>query len=236
VRFSIVLGQLQYLPIETRERLLRPALEKAPNDFSLLCSVISMYQNSSQSFLNKLNQQLRYSQAAVAVRPGSKAAWKYFARARWDGGHLDDAIRSFRRALRIDPDDVFTLSNLSAIQVRRHDPEAALLYSEKAVRVNPKSAVAQNSLGLVFDRMNDIDASLRCYEKALELDPAIAEYQNNLGYAYLRKHNLNEAVHHFREALELSPNFRQAQNNLSYTQELRRPNRELERAPPPRSK
>ena len=238
VRFSIILGQLQYLPLETREQLLRPALEKAPNDLSLLFAVISMYQSAqyTRSVREAVQQQLRYSQAAVAVRPGSKVAWQYLARAQWDKGSLDDSIRSYRRALRIEPDEVYTLSYLSAVLVRKHDPEAALPYSQKAVALKPDSALGHNNLGSVYDRMNDVDAALRCFSKAVDLDPQSALYHNNLGYAYLRKNDLKQAIRHFREAVTLNSNYRAAENNWNHARELLREDREIEVAPPPRSK
>ena len=49
-------------------------------DLSLLIAMSNIYQNSGELRRDNVNQQLRWSQAAVAARPTSKLAWRHLAR------------------------------------------------------------------------------------------------------------------------------------------------------------
>ena len=73
VRFAIIFGQLYYVPLAVRERVLAPAIEKSPNDLSLLIAMSNIYQNSGELRRDNVNQQLRWTQAAVAARPSANS-------------------------------------------------------------------------------------------------------------------------------------------------------------------
>ncbi len=238
--FAAVMGQASYFPTNAKDRILRAALEKSPSDFSLLLAMVTVHENSRESRSETLTQQFRWSQAAVAVRPRSKVAWRHLGRAYLDKGSLADSIRAYRVALRLDPDDVNSLMALSYALFRVHDPEAALELAQKAVASQPNSSWMHNQLGSIYDRMGQYADGMKCYEKAIEIDQQNevenAAYFNNRGYSRLRFGDYDAAIQDFRDALRINKDFRLAETNLNYARELKAGGRDPEQAPPPREK
>ena len=239
-RFAAILGQSSKFVSEGRERALLAALERSPNNFLLLHAITVVFETRTAFRSEGLTQQFRWAQAAIAVRPNSKVAWRHLGRAFWDKGQLDDAVRCYRKAVRLDLNDAASLLDLSAALLRKHDPEAALAAIQRAIALDPASSNAHHTLGLVLDRMNRHDEAMSEYEKAIAMaakDGApYAAYYNSRGYARLRRGDYDRAIADFQEALFLSADYRLAESNLAYAREMRSGQREPEIAPPPRAK
>ena len=142
-RFVAVLGQVYQFGAADRERVVRPALDRTPNNVPLIHTMLGILEGGSPGRPEAHAQLLRWAQAAVSVRPGSKVAWRSLGRAHWDRGQFDDAARCYKRAVRLDPRDYNSWAQLSAVLLRRHDPEAALEAADRALAIE---------LG-VFDRL-----------------------------------------------------------------------------------
>jgi tetratricopeptide (TPR) repeat protein/tRNA A-37 threonylcarbamoyl transferase component Bud32 len=238
-RFAVILGRLPNVPLADRERIFRPAVEQRPGLLPLLLTLANLYENTPELRADTLAQQLRWAQAAVSVRPTSKAAWRCLAKAFWDRGSLADAVRCYKRALRLDPEDVNTLTSLTAVLLRMHDPEAAEEYARRALAVAPNYSIAHSNLGSVLDRRGEHDRAREEYQKAVDLDAANgslnAIHLNNLGYAWLRAGNPTRAIAYFREALRIKSDFPLAEANLNYARRLKDGPEERELSPPPRA-
>lgn len=236
-RFAVVLARLPNVPLPDRERLLRPAVSDRPGLLPLLLTLAGIYQNATEFRSETLTQQFRWAQAAVSVRPTSKAAWRHLARAFWDKGNFTDSVACYKRALRLDPADVSTLTGLTAVLLRMHDPEAAEVFAQRALALAPNDPLTHNNLGSVLDRRADYGRGLAEYQRAVDLDALngteTATYLNNLGYALLRKGETSKAIGYFRDAVRVSPDFRLAEANLAYATEQRH-GRPPEPAPLPR--
>lgn len=239
-RFAAVIGQSHHFSAAGRERILRPALERNPNDFALILTMSVVYESEKEFRLETATQQLRWAQSAVSVRPGSKLAWRNLGRANWDRGQIDDAVRCYKRAVRLDVNDYNSWTQLSAVLLRKHDPEAAKEAVERAIALSPEFAMAHSTLGSVFDRMGRRQEALREFDRAIEIESKSgyesSHYFNNRGYTRLQLGDLNGAIGDFQNALRIQSDFKLAETNLSYARELRKNGRMLEEAPPPREK
>jgi tetratricopeptide (TPR) repeat protein len=123
---------------------------------------------------------------------------------------------------------------------RKHDPEAAIDFTNRALAIDPDYSYAHSILGSVYDRMGRYDDAFREFEKALAIDEKNrvenSTLFNNRGYAFLRRGDYIAAIRDFRDALRINKDFRLAESNLNFALELRKGGREPELAPPPSEK
>jgi len=129
-------------------------------------------------------------------------------------GRVNDAIETYRQALRVQSDDAvahFNLANLLAEQGRL---EEAKHHYEKAVGTYPDFAEAHNNLGHVLLKQNELKGAIQEFLTALEINPMRNEFHFNLGTALARQGHLDEAVERFQKALQIKPDFAEAHTNL----------------------
>jgi len=237
-RFAAVIGHMNKMRSADRERVLRPALERNPGNFTLILSMITALESEAPYRLETSTQQLRWAQAAVSVRPNSKVAWRSLGRAYWDKGQIEDAVRCYKRAVRLDPNDYNSHSQLSAVMLRKHDPEAALEAADRALAINSEYAYAHSARGSVLQRMNRFEEAEAAFDRAIELETKNGyenhTFFNNRGYARYTRGNLVGAIADFKAALRVKRDFQLADTNLDLMLELRKNGRPLEPAPPPR--
>jgi tetratricopeptide (TPR) repeat protein/predicted Ser/Thr protein kinase len=237
-RFTAVIGQAFQFDPGARERVLRPALEANPGNYSLILTMLVILEGQTSYRPDTATQKLRWAQAAVSVRPASKHAWRCLGRAQWDAGRVDDAVRCFRKAVRLDPRDYNSWTQLSAVLLRTTDPEAALAAAERALELNPEYSHGHYQRGSVLDRMGRLDDAAAAFTRAIEIEAGErAEYArsyNSRGTTRMRLGDFVGAIVDFKEALRVAPDDRQADANLSRAIRLRRSAIEPETAPPPR--
>jgi tetratricopeptide (TPR) repeat protein/tRNA A-37 threonylcarbamoyl transferase component Bud32 len=238
--FATVIGQAWQIPASGRIRVLQPVLERNPSDFLLILAICGAYGSETEFRLETATQQLRWAQAAVSVRPNSKLAWLNLAKAYYDRGAIDDTVRYYKRAVRLDANDSNSWTQLCSALIRKHDPEAALEAADRAIAANPEYSLAHINRGVTLDRMSRFDEAFQEYNLAIEIDSRNgvenAHAYNNRGHLRLRKGDLNGAIKDFQEALRVKPDFRLAETNLAYARELRKNGPTIEAAPPPRFK
>lgn len=237
-RFAAVVGQMTGIKAAAREKVVRPALERQPDNFPLLLTMIMIHEASAEFRLETSTQQLRWAQAAVSVRPNSKVAWRNLGRAHWDRGQIDDSVRCYKRAVTLEPNDWNSWTQLSAVLLRKHDPEAALEAADRAIALNAEYSFAWSSRGSVLDRMGRHQEALLAFDRAIELDSMngyeSGTYYNNRGYSRLCLGLLDGAIADFQNALRVSPDMKLAETNLVYARAVRKNGRPVEEAPPPR--
>jgi len=166
------------------------------------------------------NVHKKLGQALAAVGRGIEAdeVFKVFFEKNPDAGavavgaeHLreereEDAIQSFRQALRDSPDNVDAMRFLAAVYLKQEeklgDAEALLL---RATEIAPEFAPAWLDLGLVLikrmKRMEAIDALLR----STELEPRNANTWEKLASTYSSTGYPEQAAEAFRKAIDLAP-------------------------------
>jgi len=130
---------------------------------------------------------------------------------------LNDAIRHYAEALRIEPDSAEAHNNLGLTLSRQGEVELAIGHYYDALRCDPGHTKAHNNLGNALVSQGKIDEALVVYRKALSLDAENAEVYNNLGLVLIRQAKFPQAIHHFQEAVRINNDFRSAWNNLKRT-------------------
>jgi predicted Zn-dependent protease len=97
-------------------------------------------------------------------------------------GFPEDAVKSYRRSVTLDPSHGETWAELSVALVWVHQMEEAQKTLEEALKLEPKSAFCWGAYGIYCGNLNAVAETIRCFEKAVELDP-----QNGVYWGYLAK-------------------------------------------------
>ena len=93
---------------------------------------------------------------------------------------LEAAIREFREAVRLDPNNYGALSNLGGALQTNGSADEAITCFEKATRLRPCSAGAYNNLGSTFLRQGQVVEAIASYEKALACEAEASVAGNRL--------------------------------------------------------
>jgi len=130
-------------------------------------------------------------------------------------GRHEQAESLYRRALRLEPNQVDALSNLGVIVARRGRVDEAVGLFERALKIDPHHFDAHNNLGIVRMDAGRLDEATRHYRAALKIRPDDAGALDNLGLALMLEGELDEAVTSFRRALAIDPDLARAHADLA---------------------
>ncbi len=117
----------------------------------------------------------------------------------------DNAIRSYRAAIELQPGFVRAHNNLGNIYALREDYDEAIKYYRFVIRLQPNVVQARNNLGNAFFRQGKVEEALKEFKEALRIRPDLVEAQNNLGVCFLRLGRIDDAIEHYRKAIEYKP-------------------------------
>lgn len=98
----------------------------------------------------------------------------------------DRGLEEMKKAVALDPGHVPALVSLSAISLKREDPQAALDYGRKAVKASPEDFSTHIVLGRALLASDDAAGAARELEQALKLAPNTPEAHFSLATAYTR--------------------------------------------------
>lgn len=140
---------------------------------------------------NKQNQALIYNvQAAVFIAEKK----------------VDDAKRSYEKAIETDPDYLVSYNSLAQIFLAQNELNAAKDQYTKMLDKNSKLAPPHMMLGTIYEAENDYARAEDHYRKALEINPDFAAAANNLAYHLAeRTDKFDEALRYARKAKEAFP-------------------------------
>ncbi len=146
---------------------------------------------------------------------GPSAEWHYDMGAMLvRQGKVQEAIRHWEQASRLNPDSPVMHNNLGAALLGQGRLREAISHFEQALRIKPDYAEAHYNLGLALAQLGQMQQALEQYEQALHLQPDYAEAHNSIGLLLVRQGRLPEAIRHWEQALRVNPDFAEALNNL----------------------
>jgi tetratricopeptide (TPR) repeat protein len=98
-------------------------------------------------------------------------------------GRVDDAIREYREALRLNPDDADTHYDLANALCRKRLWDEAVSQYREDLRLNPDDAAGHNNLGVALFQKGKLPDAVSEFEAALRLKPDYPEASRNLAAA-----------------------------------------------------
>ncbi len=157
---------------------------------------------------------LGYARRVVALAPrlaGHQLLWAVVLR---DLGRPQEAVASFRAALRRDPADNGISFELALVLTDLNELEGAMLCYRKLLRQALAFAAGHYNLGNILVRLGRPAEAVPHYEAARALRPDDPQYQNNLADALRQVGRLAEAERCYRSLVLHHPQMAEAHYNL----------------------
>jgi predicted Zn-dependent protease len=117
----------------------------------------------------------RYLATAIEVDPGSSDAYRVLGRTKMLLGNADGALESYRSALAIDPEDIWSMNNMGLVLIQQGRFEEALRPLARATQLAESVAVFQNNLGIALERTGHYTAAAEAYKATLAADSAYSK-------------------------------------------------------------
>lgn len=130
-------------------------------------------------------------------------------------GQISDAILSYQRALKINPNYAEAHNNLGIAHKSLGRVEEAISAYRQAIKIKPDFAKAFNNLGNALSEMGQQESAVECYRRAIEIKADYSKAYHNLGNTLRDLGNLEASLACQRKALAINPGYAEAQNSLA---------------------
>jgi len=127
-------------------------------------------------------------------------------------GAIDNAVRSYQEALRLDPGQSEARQALEGyyvnqgVMLRRNNQLAeSVNMFQQAIRLNPSSANAHFELGQVLEQREQVNEAIAEYQEAIKADPDKSAAHTRLATLYTKQGQNERAVQEYQEVLRLNP-------------------------------
>lgn len=118
---------------------------------------------------------------------------------------LPTIIEYYNRALRIDPNDKGTLTNLGVCYYRIKDYDNAYSCTSKALQIDPNDATLFRNLADIYSMKLDYNNAVTYYKKCIESKSDNSNTYNFYGSALFNLKRYNEAIIVFEDGLKKQP-------------------------------
>src|SRR5207249_882606 len=122
-----------------------------------------------------------------------------------DRGWLDEAIKEFKTAIELDPQDPLARHELAAMLMDEGDYRSAIALLKEVVRLEPESYEGWLDLGISYAQKGFYQEAERCYGKARDLNPDDVLLNYNVAALYSLWDKRAEALSALRKALDKDP-------------------------------
>src|SRR6201993_5233269 len=92
---------------------------------------------------------------------------------------MDEAMKAYQMAIRIDSHNADALNNVGAVYHAKHDYKKAAKYYKKALKYNPHSAAVYCNLGTTYFADHKYKDAEKAYEHAFAIDPNAFNHDTN---------------------------------------------------------
>jgi serine/threonine protein kinase/tetratricopeptide (TPR) repeat protein len=159
---------------------------------------------------------VRYTQAAVVLRPRSWYAHYELAGALEAKGAHEEAKAEFAKIneIEVEPENAWEWNARGAFYQRFHEFAKAVAHHTRAIKLMPDFAEAWWYRASAYANLHQYDKALADSNKAIELAPNINSTPWGIrGYVYQRLHQYDKALADYSKAIELDLNNVHAWNN-----------------------
>jgi tetratricopeptide (TPR) repeat protein len=132
-----------------------------------------------------LNKQGRYDEVISLLAPHkdekkneSALFYNELAIAYRNRNQLDDTVKSYRKALSLDPENPVVMKNLADAFYLQKEYSRSAEMAQKALQSNPRFHQARSTLGMAYYRMERYREALEAFELVLQMNPQDEQAQN----------------------------------------------------------
>ena len=141
-------------------------------------------------------------------------SWKILSCIHMIKGELDDALRTSKQSIKINPKDPEAHNNLSLVYFHLKKFDEALISTKEAIELKPDYAEAYFNMTVILRKLKRLDEAETNCRKAIKYKPNFTQAYSNLGIILHKLNKVEEAKINYRKALEIDPNYTDARNNL----------------------
>jgi len=142
--------------------------------------------------------------------------WTNLGNAYYNSGDYKEAIQSYEKAIRINPDDAEAYTNSGCAYAGLDMHEKAIESFKEAVRINPDSADAHYGLGVSYRALGMIEDAIESYELAIRNNPDSADAYYHLGDSYVDSGMYKKAIESYKQAIRIKPDFAEVHYCLGF--------------------
>jgi protein O-mannosyl-transferase len=134
--------------------------------------------------------------------PGAPLAWTGLGVSYFDARQFDKAADAYRKALSIDPDDMFALNNLGAVLNTQGKAAEARPYLLKVTELFPDYFEGVINLGINYSLSGDLENAEGMFKKGLVLRPGSTAALARLGDVSTMMKKFDQAIRYYEEAID----------------------------------
>jgi len=161
------------------------------------------------------HEPLTFYERTLAYTPTSARMHNNLGNIYFTGGRIEDAIKSYRKAIKLEPGYPNPYNNLGNVFYRSGDYDKAAPLFIQAIKLNPGYGAAYNNLGIIYCRRGETEEGIRLLKRSAILNPNDADTLYNLGVIYDMTGQPMEAVKAYRESLRLMPDVARTHSRLA---------------------
>ena len=150
------------------------------------------------------------------IESSPEASWAYADRGNMHKqmGEAGEALRSYKKAIRLDPGNAGAYNNLGNLFAAEGKSDEAIEAYKRSIEADPDSAGGYLNLGVAYFQQGRVQSSIELYRKVIELAPNSGEAYNNLGNAYRRLKKYEEAINAYEKAIRINAQYPDVYFNL----------------------
>ncbi len=138
----------------------------------------------------------------IRALPALEAGLKLMA-----AGDDENAVREFRKARNVDPDNLVVLNNLGILSLRGGEGEQAVRYFKRGLRLDSSADNIASNLGLALSRLGRHKEAIAAFRTALDVNPHFQAARFNLAIALHRMGDDREALRELETVRREDPRF-----------------------------
>lgn len=172
---------------EEREALLQAAIAQAPDDRRFRHNLAYLYYQ-----MERYDEAVSLAEAIAKAHPDDPAAFDLLGTICLTRGKqqnsrplLEEAVRYFEQASRLDPARVAIRTNLGNALNALHDSARALSLFEELAAAAPDRVDVHHGMGMALLNLGRLEEARRCFETATACDPEAADSQYQLAVVCL---------------------------------------------------
>jgi Flp pilus assembly protein TadD len=160
-----------------------------------------------------------YVKGATELSPNRVAAWETLGMIYRDiqgiaTGALEWGIKSFEKAIALEPANPVLHTELGKLYLVANDKERARAEFEKAKELKSDYIDASIQLALLYEGENNLEEAVRQMESLARVYPFNVEVLFQLGRLYFNNNQTEEAISQFERVINLMPNHSNAHYSL----------------------
>jgi len=131
--------------------------------------------------LGKPEKGKKYLEKAVNLRPESDTAFRLLGDCNKAINMIDEAISSYKKAIKLNPNDADSLSALGYLfDIKDENLEIASIFCQQSVEICPENGLFRHRLGRLYFKQNQYEDALKEFQKANDLDCDSIEFIDKL--------------------------------------------------------